>query len=322
MAPKYIWCLITACCILHPQVAKSDTILSVLEDLGATKLISLVEKAGLVDQLRGSNNELFLPFSTPLTLFAPTNEAFENIPREVFNQLDSDPELLKNVLLGHVIPKTPIFYRNGDLRNDQVYESAALNGTYLRVNVYLKNKFYDGYMTVNGKRVSKADVPAEEEEDLSVIHVVTEVLYPLVKKNNTIAQVLLNERRFTTLVSALRNAGLLNTLEQDGPFTLFAPTNDAFENLGNRELNNLLDSSNRDDLTKTLKRHVIGEGPTLFKRGIKWSEHRTLSGEQIQTQVFKEGVFRVVNGERRKAQIEEGDLVASNGVVHAIDNVL
>ena len=90
-----------------------------------------------------STNELFLPFSTPLTLFAPTNEAFDELPKEVFNKLDSDPELLKNVLLGHVIPKNPIFYRNGELKSDQVYESAAINGSYLRVNVYLKNKFYD-----------------------------------------------------------------------------------------------------------------------------------------------------------------------------------
>ena len=52
-------------------------------------------------------------------------------------------DLLKNVLLGHVIPKTPIFYRNGGLKSDQVYESATANGTILRVNVYLKNKFYD-----------------------------------------------------------------------------------------------------------------------------------------------------------------------------------
>ena len=88
-------------------------------------------------------NELILFFSSPLTLFAPTNEAFDNIPREVFNQLDSDRDLLKNVLLGHVVPKTTIFYRDGNLRNDQVYESAALDGTLLRVNVYLKNKFYD-----------------------------------------------------------------------------------------------------------------------------------------------------------------------------------
>ena len=90
-----------------------------------------------------SKNELFLPFSTPMTLFAPTDEAFDNLPREVYNRLDSDPDLLKNVLLGHVIPKNPIFYREGSLGSDQVYESAALNGTFLRVNVYLKNKFYD-----------------------------------------------------------------------------------------------------------------------------------------------------------------------------------
>ena len=75
-------------------------------------------------------------------------------------------------------------------------------------------------MTVNGKRVSKADVPAEDVDDFSVIHVVTDVLYPLVKKNITIAQVLLNDRRFSTLASAFRNTGLLNTLEQGNLVTL------------------------------------------------------------------------------------------------------
>ena len=69
-------------------------------------------------------------------------------------------------------------------------------------------------MTVNGKRVSKADVLAEDGQVRNVIHVTTEVLYPLVKKNYTVPQVLLNDRRFSTLVSVLRDTGLLNALEQ------------------------------------------------------------------------------------------------------------
>ena len=77
---------------------------------------------------------------------------------------------------------------------------------------------------------------------------------------------------------------VLNIL--DGPFTVFAPTDEAFQSLGNRALNNLLNSNNKDELARTLKRHVITEIPTLFKRGIKWTEHTTLSGEQIQTQVL------------------------------------
>ena len=51
----------------------------------------------------------------------------------------------------------------------------------------------------------------------------------------------------------------------DGPFTLFAPTNEAFQKLDDRELNNLLDPSNQDELIRTLQRHVIAEEPTLFK---------------------------------------------------------
>ena len=76
-----------------------------------------------------------------------------------------------------------------------------------------------------------------------------------------------------------------NSLSLDGPFTLFAPTNEAFQRLDERQLNNLLDASNQDELRRTLQRHVIANEPTMFKRGIKWAEHRTLSGDQIQTQV-------------------------------------
>ena len=75
------------------------------------------------------------------------------------------------------------------------------------------------------------------------------------------------------------------SFSDDGPFTLFAPTDDAFQNMDKQELQNLLAMNNRDELMMTLKRHVVAEGPTLFKRGIKWTEHNTLSGEQIQTQV-------------------------------------
>ena len=71
----------------------------------------------------------------------------------------------------------------------------------------------------------------------------------------------------------------------DGPFTMFAPTDDAFQNLSNRDLTNLLDQNNNENLRKALRRHVIASKPTLFKRGIKWAEHTTLSGEQLQTQV-------------------------------------
>ena len=67
-------------------------------------------------------------------------------------------------------------------------------------------------MAVNGKRVSKADVPAPDDDD-SIIHVVTEVLYPLVQKTTTIDQVLEWDGRFGTLLSALQMTGLLDVLK-------------------------------------------------------------------------------------------------------------
>ena len=61
----------------------------------------------------------------------------------MLSKLDEDPELLKSVVLGHVIPNHALFYGRSELKSDQVYQSAARNGTLLRVNVYLKSKFFD-----------------------------------------------------------------------------------------------------------------------------------------------------------------------------------
>ena len=68
-------------------------------------------------------------------------------------------------------------------------------------------------MTVNGKRVSKADIPATDGGE-SVIHIVTEVIFPLVQKNTTIDQVLIKDGRFGTLLSALQSTDLLDGLRQ------------------------------------------------------------------------------------------------------------
>ena len=78
-----------------------------------------------------------------MTFFAPTDEAFGNLTKVEFKKLDSDPELLKNVLLGHVVPKKALFYRGDTLGEDQIYESAAPTGSLLRVNIYLKSNFFD-----------------------------------------------------------------------------------------------------------------------------------------------------------------------------------
>ena len=196
-------------------------------------------KAGLAETLSGEG---------PFTVFAPTNEAFEKLPSDLLDTLMNDNDLLTKVLLAHVVPGKVMA---GDITNDMVASTADPDGTQLRLNVYLKSDFYPGFVTVNGKRVSKADV----EADNGVVHVVSDVIYPFAEGDIPTALTQDPEGRFTTLLAAVGAAELAETLSGDGPFTVFAPTNEAFEKIPQDQLNALL--ADRDALTAVLLRHVV-----------------------------------------------------------------
>jgi len=268
-----------------------------LTEAGATTLVDLVVKAGLADTVSNGG---------PFTVFAPTNEAFAKLPADLVDTLTGDVELLKKVLLFHVV-SGEVYSK--DLSNDLSVNS--VEGSPLRVNIYLKSKFYPGFVTVNGKRVSKADVKA----DNGVIHMVSDVIYPLPTSN--IAELVTSDPRFSTLLAAVGAAGLADTLAGEGPFTVFAPTNDAFAKIPEDALNGLL--ADKTALTQKLLRHVLPG--TVFYKGICWKIQEAASGEEIATQVFKGGVVKVVS-EDAGARVNDADIVATNGVIHAIDTVI
>ena len=102
--------------------------------------------------------------------------------------------------------------------------------------------------------------------------------------------------------------------------TLFAPTNEAFINISKEDMSKLLED--RSALVTVLLRHCL-EG-SLFTKAFLWQEHRTVGGEMIATQVFQEGlrVVSFVDMKRTEAVLVEYDILATNGVIHAIDNIL
>jgi uncharacterized surface protein with fasciclin (FAS1) repeats len=118
----------------------------------------------------------------------------------------------------------------------------------------------------------------------------------------------------TTLVTAVKAAGLVETLQSEGPFTVFAPTNDAFAALPDGTLEMLLKPENKDKLTKVLTYHVIPAKvmSTDLKSGMN---AKTVEGEDIMVDLSK-GVM--VNN----ATVKKADIKASNGVVHIIDKVI
>merc|ERR1712183_758072 len=202
------------------SATKAGNIAEELTAAGATTLVDFVVKAGLAETLSGPG---------PFTVFAPDNAAFAKLPADLVATLTGDVELLKKVLLFHVASGNVM---SKDISNDITVDS--VEGSPLRANVYLKSKYYDGFVTVNGKRVKKADIVA----DNGVIHMVTDVIYPFPTGN--IAEVVTSDERFSTLLAAVGAAGLADTLATGGPFTVFAPTNDAFAKVPKDALYGLL----------------------------------------------------------------------------------
>merc|ERR1739838_952156 len=286
------------------SATKAGNIAEELTAAGATTLVDFVVKAGLAETLSGPG---------PFTVFAPDNAAFAKLPADLVATLMGDVELLKKVLLFHVASGNVM---SKDISNDITVDS--VEGSPLRANVYLKSKYYDGFVTVNGKRVKKADIVA----DNGVIHMVTDVIYPFPTGN--IAEVVTGDERFSTLLAAVGAAGLADTLATGGPFTVFAPTNDAFAKVPKAALDGLL--ADKEALTKVLLRHVVPG--TWFHKGITWDTHSTAGGaeeDMIATQVFKAGVIKVVSsvgGKRTGARVVDADIIATNGVIHAIDTVI
>merc|ERR1711879_840748 len=214
-------------------------------------LIDFAVKDGLADTLTGDG---------PFTIFAPTNAAFAALPKEIVDAVSTDTELLKSVLLYHVVPGNIL---SSQASNDLKLDTAE--GTSLQVNVYKKPHHYGNTITVNGKRVIKADIKASN----GVIHMIDGVM--LIPKGDLV-DTLVGDDRFSTLVAAVTAAGLVDTVKNADAFTIFAPTNDAFAKIPEATLNGLL--ADKEALTKVLlacrPRGRVRQGDLLGQHLHRW----------------------------------------------------
>lgn len=120
---------------------------------------------------------------------------------------------------------------------------------------------------------------------------------------------------FDTLVAAVKAAGLADTLQSDGPFTVFAPTDEAFAKLPEGTLESLLKPENKDQLTAILTYHVV-PGKVTSGQVVNLESAETVQGAPLTITTSEEGVM--INN----AKVVLADVEASNGVVHVIDTVL
>ena len=135
------------------------------------------------------------------------------------------------------------------------------------------------------------------------------------KDNKDIVDTAIAAGQFKTLATALEAAGLIDTLKSDGPFTVFAPTDEAFAKLPAGTLEELLKPENKEKLRAILTYHVV-PGKVLAEQVVKMSKAKTVNGQSLTIAAGNGGV--TVD----KAKVTKTDIVCSNGVIHVIDSVI
>jgi len=269
-------------------LAQNTVVNVVVDSPDHNTLETAVIAADLVETLNGPG---------PFTVFAPTDSAFNNLPDGVLDALLNDPQgALTDVLLYHVLGAQVL---STDLTDGQTAE--ALNGDNITVTI-----------DSNGVRINDAFVTtADIVTDNGVVHVIDAVLIPPV---TTVVDVIVNSPDHDTLEAAVIAANLAETLSGDGPFTVFAPTDDAFAALPDGTIEALLGDP-QGALTDILLYHVLG-AQVLSTDLVDGQTAMTLNGDELTVSITNDGVF--INN----AQVTVADITTDNGVVHVIDAVL
>jgi uncharacterized surface protein with fasciclin (FAS1) repeats len=148
-----------------------------------------------------------------------------------------------------------------------------------------------------------------------------------VQAQETIVDVAVSNEDFSTLVTALKAADLVGALQGDGPFTVFAPTNDAFAKIDARTLGSLLEADNKEALANILTYHVIAGRYTAtdvtaaLKKGNGMVELKALNG-QVLTVMQRDGKIWLKDTAGNYSEIIATDVKGDNGVIHVINTVV
>ena len=149
-------------------------------------------------------------------------------------------------------------------------------------------------------------------------------MYP----SKNIIQNAVNSKDHTTLVAAVKAAGLVDTLQGAGPFTVFAPTNAAFGKLPAGTVETLVKPENKGKLTSILTYHVVPGRMTAaslmkaVKDGEGWAKLKTVQGEELTVKQAGPGKLTITDAKGDTAAVTIADVLQSNGVIHVIDTVL
>jgi transforming growth factor-beta-induced protein len=277
-----------------PEPELGDIVDTAVADGRFTTLVAAVQAADLVDALKGEG---------PFTVFAPTDDAFAALPEGTVESLllPENKQALTDILLYHVV--------SGKVMAEDVVglESATtLLGKDIAIRVDMGNVY------INDAQVIITDI----ETSNGVIHVIDAVILPPADEAQTIVDIAVADERFSTLVAAVLAADLAETLSGEGPFTVFAPTNDAFAALPEGTVESLLLPENKQALTDILLYHVVS-GKVMAEDVVGLTSAPTVLGADITITVRDGKVFL-----NDTVEVIITDIEASNGVIHVIDAVL
>ncbi len=277
-----------------PQQARAqghDDLIEVARSAGSFEtLLAAVDAAGLTQTLMGDG---------PFTVFAPTDDAFAALPAGTVEALlkPENRDRLVAILTYHVVPGRVTAAQAARLSG-----AGTVNGQ--RVSIARQG---------SGLRIDEAAViTADVSASNGVIHVIDSVLLPADEDLIAVAR---SAGSFGILLAAVDAAGLTHDLMGDGPFTVFAPTDEAFERLPAGTVESLLEPASLDRLREILTYHVVS-GRLYSADLLEEGEVGTLEGRQVDVRLTG---GRVLVGD---AQVVSADIDASNGVVHVIDAVL
>lgn len=277
--------------LVSATASAQGTIVETAVKAGSFKtLVAAVQAAGLADTLSGKG---------PFTVFAPTDAAFAALPEGTI------PTLLKAENKGRLTSILTYHVAGGSLMAKDVVgmkSVATVNGQ--RAGITVK----DGKAMIGNATIVTTDIKCSN----GVIHVIDAVILP---NEKNLVEVAKGAGKFNTLLTAATEAGLAPALMGKGPFTVFAPSDEAFGKLAPGTISSLLKPENREKLTAILKAHVV-EGRVFADQASKVSSAATIGGYQVP--ISAKGGSVLVGG----SKVVAADIQASNGVIHVIDSVI
>lgn len=279
----------------YGEEAQADSVVDIaLADGRFKTLATALGAADLVEVLKGEG---------PFTVFAPTDEAFANLPKGTVETLlkPENREQLKAVLTYHVVPGAV-----------KLSDALAAGQAKTVQGETISIAFAESQVKVNDSPILNADISCGN----GIIHVIESVMLPpSPEPAKDLLGVAKRSGKFTTLLAALDASGLTEALTQEGPFTILAPTDEAFAALPAGVVESLLKEENREKLVAILAYHAFA-GDLTAGDVINAQSAETLNGKSV---VFgiKDGLLKA-----NEATIRKVDLECSNGRIHVIDAVL